>query len=80
MGDKQDRISVTIEPHLAAYAERLVETGKAPSVSAVINEALQEKAEHDRRVRSVWAAAVTESDPVKGARMAAYVDQQLASL
>lgn len=80
MSDKKDRISVTIDPHLTAYAERLVELGKASSVSAVINDALQEKAERDRRVRSVWNAAVAKSDPAKGARMAAHVDEQLARL
>ena len=80
MSDKKDRISVTIDPHLTAYAEHLVEAGKAPSISAVVNDALQEKAERDRRARSVWAAAAAKSDPVKGARMAAYVDEQLARL
>lgn len=80
MSDRKDRISVTIDPHLTAYAERLVEAGKAPSVSAVINDALQEKAERDRRVRGVWDAAVAKSDPARGARMAAHVDEQLARL
>jgi hypothetical protein len=62
------------------HTERLVEAGKAPSISAVFNDALQEKVERDRRVRSVWAAAVAKSDPAKGARIAAYVNEQLARL
>jgi Arc/MetJ-type ribon-helix-helix transcriptional regulator len=80
MSDKKDRISVTIDPHLTAYAEHLVETGKASSVSAVVNEAMQEKVERDRTLRRVWDAAVAKSDPVKGARLAAHVDRQLANL
>lgn len=80
MSDKKARITVTIDPHLTAYAEGLVATGKAPSVSAVINDALQEKAEHDHRARRAWDAAAAKSDPEKGARMAAHVDRQLARL
>ena len=80
MSDKKDRISVTIDPHLVAYAERLVGTGKATSISAVINEALQEKAERDSQALRVWHAAVAKSDPAKGARLAAHVDAQLARL
>src|SRR3989442_15772320 len=37
VSDRKIRMTVTLEPHLAAYAERLVEAGKAPSVSAVVN-------------------------------------------
>lgn len=80
MSDKKDRISITVDHHLTAYAEHLVEIGKAASVSAVFSEALADMVERDRQARRAWDAAVAKSDPVKGARMAAYVDQQLASL
>jgi Arc/MetJ-type ribon-helix-helix transcriptional regulator len=40
MSDRKTRLTVTVDPHLAAYAEQLVEAGKAPSVSAVFNDAL----------------------------------------
>jgi hypothetical protein len=34
MSDRKARLTITVDPHLSAYAEHLVETGKAPSVSA----------------------------------------------
>jgi hypothetical protein len=42
MRDRQPRLTVTIDPRLAAYAEHLVVSGNAPSISAVINGALAE--------------------------------------
>ena len=39
MSDRKTRLTVTVDPHLAAYAEQLVKAGKAPSVSAVFNDA-----------------------------------------
>ncbi len=48
--DAQPVMTVTIDPHLAAYAEHLVEVGKAPSVSAVVNDALAERVTRDRRI------------------------------
>ena len=41
VSDRKIRVTVTLEPHLAAYAERLVEAGETPSVSAVVNDALE---------------------------------------
>jgi len=41
MSDRKTRLTVTVDPHLAAYAEQLVEAGKAASVSAVFNDALR---------------------------------------
>ena len=41
MSERKTRLTVTIDPHLAAYAEQLVAAGKASSVSAVINDALE---------------------------------------
>jgi len=37
MSDRKIRLTVTIDPHLAAYAEHLVEAGRVPSASAVVN-------------------------------------------
>jgi Arc/MetJ-type ribon-helix-helix transcriptional regulator len=76
------RITITVDPHLAAYAERLVESGKAPSVSAAFNDALAEQIENDRRASRWWAAklAEAEADPETVARvdrMTAHVDAQL---
>jgi Arc/MetJ-type ribon-helix-helix transcriptional regulator len=41
MSERKTRLTVTIDPHLAAYAEQLVAAGKAPCVSAVVNDALE---------------------------------------
>jgi hypothetical protein len=42
VNEPKTRLSITIDPRLAAYAEQLVASGKAPSISAVINDALSE--------------------------------------
>jgi Arc/MetJ-type ribon-helix-helix transcriptional regulator len=80
MSDRKARLTVTIDPHLAAYAERLVEAGKAPSVSAVVNEAMEQKILRDRRGLNLLRARAAEADPAKVARMKAHVDAQLAEL
>ena len=80
MSDRKIRVTVTIDTHLAAYAERLVEAGKAPSVSAVVNDALEQKSLRDRRGLSLLKALAAQADPVKVARMIAHVDAQLAEL
>ena len=51
MSDRKIRVTVTLDPHLAAYAERLVEDGKAPSVSAFVNDALSERVERGQAQR-----------------------------
>jgi Arc/MetJ-type ribon-helix-helix transcriptional regulator len=79
MSDRKARVTVTIDPHLAAYAEQLVESGKADSVSAVVNAALSDRAERDRRIARRWedaVAAATDEDRAKAARMMARIDAQ----
>jgi len=78
MSDRKTRVTVTIDPHLAAYAEQLVEAGKASSVSAVVNDALEDKAARDRRRRRLWKEAAERADLPRVARMKAHVDAQLA--
>ena len=78
MGDRKTNLTVTVDPRLVAYAEQLVEAGKAPSVSAVINDALSEKAGRDAVDRLRETAA--KADPSKVARMRAHVDAQAAAL
>ena len=83
MSDRKARITVTVDPHLAAYAEGLVEAGKADSVSAVVNGALSERAARDRRIRKRWAdiiASATDEDRAKAARMLAHAEAQFAAL
>ena len=80
MSDRKTRLTVTIDPHLAAYAEQLVEAGKAPSVSAVVNDALEADRLRDQKARRLWKEAAEHADPAKVARMRAHVDEQLAAL
>ena len=79
MSDRKTRLTVTIDPHLAAYAEQLVEAGKAPSVSALVNDALEADRLRDQKARRLWKEAAEHADPAKVARMRAHVDAQLAA-
>ena len=80
MSDRKTRLTVTVDPHLAAYAEQLVDAGKAPSVSAVFNDALAERVERDKRIRRRWKEAAERADPEKVDRMIAHVQSQAAVL
>jgi Arc/MetJ-type ribon-helix-helix transcriptional regulator len=80
MSDRKTRLTVTVDPHLAAYAEQLVAAGKASSVSAVFNDALTERVERDKRIRRRWREAAESADPDKVARMLAHVEAQAAAL
>jgi len=80
MSERKTRVTVTIDPRLAAYAEQLVESGKAESVSAVINGALSERVERDRRIRRRWKELAAQADPAKVERMLAHVEAQRAQL
>jgi Arc/MetJ-type ribon-helix-helix transcriptional regulator len=80
MSERKRRLSVTVDPHLAAYAERLVEAGRAASVSAVVNDALSERFEHDRRIARRWQEITSQADMAKVERMMAHVEAQVAQL
>lgn len=80
MSDKKARLTVTVDQHLADFAEQLVETGRAPSVSAVLNEALTQRLHQERRARAAVAAKVARADPARVARMRAHADAQAAVL
>src|ERR1700761_6580936 len=80
MSDRKIRVTVTIDPHLAAYAERLVEAGKAPSVSAVVNDALEAERQRDQKARRLWREAAERADPDKVARMLAHREAHAAQL
>ncbi|HYZ55604.1 MAG TPA: hypothetical protein VE733_19160 [Streptosporangiaceae bacterium] len=80
MSDRKARLTITVDPHLSAYAEHLVEAGKAPSVSAVFNDALAERVQRDRRIRRRWKEAAEKADPAKVARMLAHVEAQAAAI
>ena len=80
MSDRKTRVTVTIDPHLVAYAERLVEDGKAPSVSAVVNRALEAEVERDRDALNRLREVAAQADPARVARMIAHVEAQAAAL
>ncbi len=80
MSDRKARLTVTVDPRLVAYAEHLVEAGKAPSVSAVFNDALSEKAQRDRRALDRLRETAAQADRAKVARMMARIDAQVATL
>jgi hypothetical protein len=78
MSERKSRLTITVDPQLQAYAEQLVETGQAASVSAAFNDAMTEKAYRDRHRRSLWKARSDQADPERVARMMAAIDRQLA--
>jgi Arc/MetJ-type ribon-helix-helix transcriptional regulator len=78
MSTRKARLTITVDPHLSDYAERLVEAGHAASVSSVFNEAIAEKALRDRRRRALWKATSERADAERIAQMMARVDEQLA--
>ena len=80
MSERKARLTVTIDPHLAEYAERLVEAGKAPSVSAVVNDALVARRQRDQRAHRLWREAAERADHAQVARMKAHLDAQAAQL
>lgn len=83
MSDHKARLTVTIDPHLVGYAERLVATGKASSVSAVVNGALEARRLDEREARLLFAEAAERAEaesPGKVDRMLAHLDEQLAAL
>ncbi|MBG0818486.1 ribbon-helix-helix domain-containing protein [Planomonospora sp. ID82291] len=77
MSAKKSRITITIDPHLEAYVNDLVDAGKATSVSAAIADALAEKARRDRRARAALKARAAHADPDRVARMMAHIESQM---
>jgi Arc/MetJ-type ribon-helix-helix transcriptional regulator len=80
MSERKTRVTVTIDPRLAAYAERLVEAGQADSVSAVVNSALSAQEAQDRDDLKHLREIAARADPAKVARMLAHVEAQRAEL
>jgi Arc/MetJ-type ribon-helix-helix transcriptional regulator len=52
MSSKQ-RLSASVDAELVAVAQEAVAAGQAESMSAWVNDALQLKADHDRRLRAL---------------------------
>jgi Arc/MetJ-type ribon-helix-helix transcriptional regulator len=80
MSERKSRVTVTIDPGLVAYAERLVESGKADSVSAVVNSALSVMAAEDRDALRQLRETGAKADPAQVGRTLAHADAQAAAL
>jgi hypothetical protein len=80
MSDTKARLTVTVDPGVAAYAEELVASGRAASVSAVFNEAVAEQARADREADRAWAEKTRNADHARVARMVAHAEAQAAVL
>jgi Arc/MetJ-type ribon-helix-helix transcriptional regulator len=80
MSERKAEVTVTIAPHLAAYAERLVAAGTAPTISAVINDALEAQRRRDLEARRLWKEAAERADPDAVARTRSHADAQIADL
>jgi len=78
--NKKVPITVTLEPHLREWAEQLVATGKAPSISAVINDALAESYAQRKRGLALLRERAGHADEDRVDRMRAHVDAQAAAL
>jgi len=49
----KQRLSASVDAELLQAAQSAVEEGRAPSVSAWVNDALRLKADHDRRMQAL---------------------------
>jgi hypothetical protein len=49
----RQRLSATVRPDLLKAGRRAVVEGRAPSLSAWVNDALARQAEHDRRLKAL---------------------------
>jgi hypothetical protein len=77
MSAQKDRLMITVDYQLRAYAEQLVEEGLSASVSEAFNEAMAEKAYQDKRKRTLWIAKASQADRARVARLWAHVEHQL---
>jgi len=78
--NKKVPITVTLDPRLREWAEHLVATGKAPSISAVINDALTESYTQHKRGLALLRERAEHADEDRVARMRAHIDAQAAAL
>ncbi|GAA2700563.1 hypothetical protein [Nonomuraea recticatena] len=76
MSDTKKRITITVDPHLATYAEHLVDAGKADSVSAAFNEAMAARRRYEQRALAKLRERAALADPDRVARMRKHVDDQ----
>lgn len=73
-------ITVTLDPRLREWAEHLVATGKAQSVSDLINEALSERYTQYRNDLAYVRERASHADQDRVSRMREHIDAQASSL
>ncbi|MEV0198149.1 hypothetical protein [Nonomuraea sp. NPDC050691] len=76
MSDNKKRITITVDPHLAAYAEQLVDAGKAESVSAAFNDAMAAKRRREQHALALLRERAAQADPHRVARLRKHIDAQ----
>jgi hypothetical protein len=75
---RKSRITITVSPEVVEYAEHLVASGKATSVAAVFNDAIEEKRITDQRALAMLMEHARRADPERVSRMMRHVNSQLA--
>jgi Arc/MetJ-type ribon-helix-helix transcriptional regulator len=78
--DENAPIAVTLDPVLSRWAEHLVAIGQAPSVSAVINNALAESYARHRWSEGLLRKRARHADQLRVRRMRDHADAQAATL
>lgn len=78
--NKKQPITITLDPRLREWAEHLVSTGKAPSISAVVNDALFASYSQHKRALALLRERAGQADKGRVARMRAHIDAQAAAL
>lgn len=78
--NKKVPITVTLDPRLREWAEHLVATGKASSISAVINGALTESYNQHKRGLALLRERAGHADEDRVARIKSHIDAQAAAL
>jgi hypothetical protein len=76
---KKVPITITLDPGLRQRAEHLVATGKARSISAVVNNALIESYTRHRRCQGLLHQRAEHADKTRVGRMRAHVEAQAAA-
>ncbi|MEU6794135.1 hypothetical protein ABZ907_20760 [Nonomuraea wenchangensis] len=76
MSEVKKRITITVDPHLAGYAEQLVQAGKAESVSAAFNEAMAIKRQRDQHALAKLRERAAHADPARVERMRRHIEAQ----
>jgi Arc/MetJ-type ribon-helix-helix transcriptional regulator len=78
--NKKTPITITLDPRLREWADHLVATGKAPSISAVVNAALTSSYAQYQRGLALLRERAELADEAKVQRMRAHIDTQVAAL